>query len=220
MGSAKPDAKIQRLPSTTEEKIEFALKLKEEGNNLFRNQEFKKANFKYAKIFLYTQGLPGRPHNNPGEEILEATGAFGDLGIGLGSEEKMREDTERSINDLEATAYANMAQCQLKLGNADKTIQCARKALRLNPLAWKAHWREASARSDLLKDYTGAIKCLDMAIAIVGDGESKAGLMKARARAEVWIKRDNAAALKKQRAAFQSVFNKLAAGEGESENDT
>ena len=84
VGSTKPDTKRQRLPSTTEEKIEFALKLKEEGNNLFRNQEFKKANFKYAKIFLYTQGLPGRPHNNPGEEILEATGAFGDLGIGLG----------------------------------------------------------------------------------------------------------------------------------------
>ena len=130
---------------------------------------------------------------------------------------KMNPDLERSIVDLEATAHANSAQCHLKLGNAEKTIDCAQNALRLNPKAWKAHWREASARSDLLKDYEGAVKCLDKALNIVGDGDSKTDLMKFKAKIVTLAKKEDVAALKKQRASYKSVFDKLAAEDQEPE---
>lgn len=197
--------KRRMMPSTTEEKIKAGQALKEKGNAQVQAKEYKKAIFSYSKVFLYSNGLPGRKTANPASTMIQMVG--GDMeGTHL-----MDAETEEKILELEATCYANMAQCHLKLGNAEKTIENSQRALKLNPFLWKAHWREAMARMDLQKDYKGAIACLNMALEVPGvEGDSKNNLEKARAKAQMHIKKDDAAALKKQRSAFSGVFNKLA----------
>ena len=54
-----------KMPTTTTEKLEVARELKEQGNSRVKVREYKKAIFSYSKVFLYTQGLPGRKKLNP-----------------------------------------------------------------------------------------------------------------------------------------------------------
>ena len=51
--------KSDPLPSTIEGKLERAQLHKEEGNNLFKKGDFKKAVCLYSKAVAYTSGLPG-----------------------------------------------------------------------------------------------------------------------------------------------------------------
>ena len=45
------------MPQTPEEMVAYARQLKEDGNALFKQKDYKKALSKYSKIQLFTQSL-------------------------------------------------------------------------------------------------------------------------------------------------------------------
>lgn len=49
------------VAQSADEKIEIAKRLKDEGNDFFKKQEYKRANTRYYRALAYTRGLPGRP---------------------------------------------------------------------------------------------------------------------------------------------------------------
>jgi len=197
------------MPQTTEDKIMKASNLKDEGNSLFKGGQYKKAISKYLRVFLFTKGLPGRTGGNPADFMLSPFGASAP------STEDLPQEVEIAVLALEAAAHSNIAQCHLKLLNAEKTIEHCQEALRINPNLWKVHWREATARSTIMKDHEGAIRCLDKALSCVdGDDETnRANLSKARAKAVTEFEKEEAKAYKKQASVFKQAFSKLAAEE-------
>ena len=209
--SAAMVKKRVQMPTTTAEKLEVARELKEQGNSRVKDREYKKAIFSYSKVFLYTQGLPGRKKLNPETDMLS------NVGLNAKSKHSIDPELEKSIRELEIACHGNIALCYMKLHDAEKVIENCQKAVLLNPLYWKGYWREASARMDLLEDYEGAIKCLDRALGVPDiEDEPKSILEKSKAKALVYLKKDEAAALKKQRSAFSGVFDKLAKAEATS----
>ena len=111
-----------QMPTTTAEKLEVARELKEQGNSRVKDREYKKAIFSYSKVFLYTQGLPGRKKLNPETDMLS------NVGLNAKSKHTIDPALEKSIRELEIACHGNIALCYLKLNDAEKAIGAAVKS--------------------------------------------------------------------------------------------
>ena len=86
-------------PLTTEEKVEKAFALKNDGNELFKANDVQSAIRKYHNALLYVKGLVSR------SATLQSLGA-GFPGTGI---EDVSEETKIKINELEFLCYNNLA---------------------------------------------------------------------------------------------------------------
>ena len=85
-----------RLPITVAAKISKSLKLKEEGNTLFKQQEWKKAIKKYHHSLMYAKGITDRPDKLMGMDIPTRF-------------LKPTEEEERKAEEILVSAHNNIA---------------------------------------------------------------------------------------------------------------
>jgi FK506-binding protein 4/5 len=123
------------VPRTIEEKIQFAAKLKEEGNDFFKQANYSKALAKYTKIFAYINGLKA-PEMGV-EQMLPAA-----------QDNKTNQPNESqgsNITQLELTTNSNISACYLKLNEPRKAIQYVEKVLAKDANNSKALFRRGCA---------------------------------------------------------------------------
>ncbi len=138
------------LPSTIEEKLAFAARLKEEGNQFFKSGDATKAISKYTKIFAYVHGLKSPPLGM--ERMLPASQQHSEPS----------EDHGKTIDALLFQANNNLSACYFKLKDGKKTIQYASKALELDGNNAKALFRKGMGYS-LLGDLDSALEWVEQA---------------------------------------------------------
>eukprot|EP00455_Lapot_gusevi_P036751 TRINITY_DN4091_c0_g1_i3.p1 TRINITY_DN4091_c0_g1~~TRINITY_DN4091_c0_g1_i3.p1 ORF type:complete len:185 (+),score=48.51 TRINITY_DN4091_c0_g1_i3:74-628(+) len=123
-----------RMPTTVDEKLECASRLKEEGNQFFREQNFGKALSRYTKMFLYINGLmaDGLAMMVPASSLPQTS-----------------EQQSQSIRQLQISAHLNSAACHLKLNQYDAAVKSSNKVLELDAGNSKALFRRAQAYNKL-----------------------------------------------------------------------
>lgn len=138
--------KEKRLFPTHLSKIQEAERLKLEGNEFYRAQNYKKALSCYHKVFFMINGFldPSNKYNEYSSKKQEA----------------VTEEMLKSIKDLKYTTYLNMSQIYIFNKNFEKAVESATKSLEIKENV-KAWFRRGSsyielnefekARKDLLK---------------------------------------------------------------------
>lgn len=122
-------------PQTVEEKINYANKLKEEGNEFFKQSNYSKALSKYTKIFAYIHGLKSPEMGM--ESMLPAA---------QGNKPNQPSDSQSSaIDNLLNSTNSNISACYLKLNEPRKAIQYAEKVIQKDPNNSKALFRRGCA---------------------------------------------------------------------------
>ena len=126
--------KKRKLPSTMDEKLAEAVRLKGEGNELFKAGNYKKAITRYSKVFAYTWV--------PGNSVKQyATGGEGQEV----TEEQVKKVLSRSVSphlsvfclvpqgelvrELKVACWGNIAQCHLKLEAPRECVKFCKKIL-------------------------------------------------------------------------------------------
>lgn len=182
--------------STTEGKIDAAKRLKDEGNELFKQQLFKKANISYFKALAFTKGLPGRPATGNGDPMTQ-------LAASNSLSPPLSEDTVSVVNELEATIKTNIATCYIKLEDGPKALQYASEALDVKASSWKALLRKGEAYQ-LLKHHDKSLEVFDLATSHATDEAARSSVAKAKAKTVQMIKAESV----KQKKAFANIFEK------------
>ena len=116
------------IPETNEEKLAYALKLKEEGNEFFKKADYLKAVKLYKTIFLYVTGL--------NSNLMSVMGGEAPRGSSIPLSE---------AEQLQLTASLNLSQCYLKLDKYESALTYAQRALKLEPNNIKGRLRRALA---------------------------------------------------------------------------
>jgi tetratricopeptide (TPR) repeat protein len=175
-------------------KLATAQALKAEGNELFKQQKYRKAIVKYATVISYVKGLPGSKRGLSGMAEL----ASSQDGAGL----KVTAEQEVAACELEATALLNMATCHLKLMNASQAVEFAVKALTIKPdNNWKAHLRRGEGL--LMKgDCDGAKIALQEAQRLAPDAPAQSLVQAELKKVNVRLKEQ----IIKQKQAFAGIF--------------
>ena len=114
---------------TTQQKLEKANEIKEEGNKLVKEGQYRKAAKTYRTVFFYVNGLISKEN----EEMAKFSSSL------LSEEESLK------VKELKTTTNTNLALCYLKLEEPEKVIECAEKALKYDPKNAKANLRLGSA---------------------------------------------------------------------------
>jgi tetratricopeptide (TPR) repeat protein len=107
------DSKKRKLPQTMDEKIAEAMRLKNEGNDFFKDGRYKKAITVYSKVFAYIW--------QPSAEVKQYAQGAGDT--------EVSEDQSSSIVSLRLACWGNIASCHLKLDNPRKCMEFCKKVL-------------------------------------------------------------------------------------------
>ena len=115
-----------------DDKLNMGLKLKNEGNEFYKEKKYKSAAKKYVRIFLYVKGLSNA--NDPQMQMYASAVS-----------EKLSEEQTKQIEKLQVDANNNLAMCYIKLKNAERAQNFASKALELDPKNLKAKCRLAEA---------------------------------------------------------------------------
>lgn len=182
--------------TTTEGKIDAAKRLKDEGNELFKQQLFKKANISYFKALAFTKGLPGRPATGKGDPMTQ-------LAASNSSSTPLSDETVATVNDLETVIKTNIATCYIKLEDGPKALQYANEALEIKPNSWKALLRKGEAYQ-LLKFHDKSVESFDSATSHAPDEAARSSIAKAKSKTLAMIKAESA----KQKKAFANIFEK------------
>ena len=120
------------LPSNvTATRIHEAKRLKEEGNNLFREGSFRKARILYSKVFAYINGLV------PDGGLMQYSSALGKI--------PPTEQETHQIQDLRVSCYSNIAMCYLKLEDYEHVEEYCNKTLEIDENHVKSHYRKGVA---------------------------------------------------------------------------
>jgi tetratricopeptide (TPR) repeat protein len=188
--------------TTTEGKIEGAKRLKDEGNELFKQQLFKKANVSYFKALAFTKGLPGRPV--VGKEPMAQ------LAASHSNSSPLTPEQIDAVNELEVVLKTNLATCYVKLEDGNKALQYANEALEIKANAWKTLLRKGEALQ-LLKFHEKSIEAFDAATALAPDDSARTSINKAKTKTLQMMKTEN----NKQKKAFANIFEKERAEFGE-----
>eukprot|EP00128_Syssomonas_multiformis_P011652 Colp12_sorted_trinity150504_noHs@33557 len=98
---------IEQPRITTRDKINYAIRKKNEGNANFEKKEYVAAVVDYLKAFVDLQRRP--------EDASQAT-----------------ESEQKEINQLNATLLSNTALCQMRLGNHQDMVETCRQGLHLD----------------------------------------------------------------------------------------
>eukprot|EP00795_Rhopilema_esculentum_P002718 gene2718-931_t len=93
-------AEAEKPATTMEEKVEKALGLKSEGNEHFKNKDYKSAIRKYHNALLYVKGLLDRAktYQSLGTALPEVT-----------MQSPPSDELEEKIKELQLTCYNNLA---------------------------------------------------------------------------------------------------------------
>eukprot|EP01027_Heterolobosea_sp_BB2_P012903 GEZU01018662.1.p1 GENE.GEZU01018662.1~~GEZU01018662.1.p1 ORF type:complete len:311 (-),score=93.79 GEZU01018662.1:47-979(-) len=126
---------------TAEEKIQAALKKKDEGNDLFKEGRYERARVKYEKAISY-----------------------------LTSKRGMREDEKKKASEVELPCYLNLAACTLKTKEYLDAIQYSTKALAIDEKNLKGLFRRAQAYSGR-GDFDKAMEDLNRALVLYPDNK-------------------------------------------------
>ena len=116
---------------TKDDKIAQGLKLKQEGNEFYKEKKYASAARKYVRIFLYVKGLSQKA---PQMQMYAAA-----------TSDKLSSDQEDQIVKLQVDANNNLAMCYIKLKNGKKAQHFSSQALELDPKNLKAKCRLAEA---------------------------------------------------------------------------
>lgn len=188
------------FPTDNEGKIEFAVDLKNTGNDHFKQGNFKKAIVSYSKAMAFTKGLPGRTQGLEGIAQMAAKAqSDGD---------KITPEQDLFINELELTLKTNIATSYIKMGDALKALDVIQEILKIKPTAWKAIMRKAEAKL-LLNDPDKALSVLEEAVKYcpTEDQQAHAAIEKVKQNALLKLKKEDA----KQRKAFGNIFERAQA---------
>jgi tetratricopeptide (TPR) repeat protein len=121
---------------TNAAKLAEATRLKEEGNALVQQKEFRKACKSYRRVFAYANGLVGKDGSMAqyakDNDLLSAT-------------------EEKQLNDLKVSTYTNLALCYIRLAEPVKATEAATHALEIDPNNVKALFRQGSASIQLCR---------------------------------------------------------------------
>jgi len=174
--SEKDDFKAWRA-MPFDEKMEVSERLKEEGNQLYKEKKFSDAVDKYEEapsLFHYCYSTdPGWRKNNRGIDddvlvLVDDTGADA--------------DEARQIKKMRLTCALNIAQCKLKLAKFDEAIKACDLVLELDEDNIKALYRRAEARvrpsGATAYDHDCAIKDLNKASQLDPEDKIVASLLK------------------------------------------
>jgi tetratricopeptide (TPR) repeat protein len=114
--AAKSAPKSREKPKTNTEKIELAMKAKNQGNSIFKDIDYLSAAAKY----------------------IEALGCFEQMW-------DVSAPHQKEVDEIKLSCCLNLAACYLKLQKFDKAIHNCAEALRIDPNSSKALYRRAQA---------------------------------------------------------------------------
>jgi len=153
----KIESNSNEIEKMIQEKLEKSLAFKDEGNNLYKAKEYKKAMRKYHNAILYLKGIDNDLHGTPA--FLQVAS------VDPNSEKKITEEMEQECIKANISVYNNLAACILanvrdnSTGNAEKEYEKVVKytdiVLELDEENDKALYRKAQALK-LLRDFSGA----------------------------------------------------------------
>lgn len=104
--------------ATIDDKIREAQRLKDEGNEFVKAGDFRKALNRYAKVFLYVNGL------------VDSAGTATSMGAMLGQSARgpaASAEEKATIAQLQFSAHSNSALCFLKCSEFDKALASCNK---------------------------------------------------------------------------------------------
>lgn len=180
-------------------KLAIAKALKDEGNQLFKEEKFSKAKVKYATAIAYTKALSGRS--------MKGSDPMAQLAASSRKEAALDAQLDEEVNNLDAVLKTNLATCLIKLNKPEDALSYARQAMDHNPSHWKAQLRTAEAMLGL-RDYDGSIRVLDEISAkteVLAENGAAANIKRLRDRALKGVKEEN----QKQKKAFSNIFERL-----------
>jgi len=196
------------FPTTISGKIEYALNLKEQGNQAFRDGNLKEALRFYGKVFAFTRGLPGATFDSKTNDGGFGGGFDTSNFIGEGVVRCTHEEQARCV-ELELAVENNMATIFLKQKNGPKTILHGERAVKRGPENWKAHLRLGEGKA-LVKDWEGSLRSLNPALQFAPT-TSKDVIKHEIDRVSSHLKQENALLEAKQRKSMAGVFERMAA---------
>eukprot|EP01038_Epipyxis_sp_PR26KG_P006229 gene6229-8584_t len=188
---------MSAFPTDAAGKVEVAKTYKEEGNEHFKNGNYKKAVSSYGKSMAFIKGLPGRKSNLEGMTKMAAEAI---------PTEVISDELNHAIDDLEVVLKTNLATCYIKLDNPTKALENIKNALDLNPLAWKAILRKGEAIM-LKKDYEKAIAIFDDVLnnpALADTDPVRQSILKTKEKALKLNKQEEL----KQKKSFSNIFER------------
>ena len=198
------------FPTTINGKIEYAVSLKEQGNQAFRAGQLKDALRFYGKVFAFTRGLPGASFDSKTAE----SGGMDTANFLAEGVERITATEQQECIDLELAVENNMATIFLKQKNGPKTILHGERAVKRGAENWKAHLRLGQGRA-LVRDWDGALRALNAALGYA-HMDNKAVIQQEIERVTAHQKQENALSEAKQRKSYAGVFERMAATEEES----
>ena len=116
-------------------------------------------------------------------------------------------DDENKATEIETAALTNIAMCYLKLKEPKKAIEFCQKALKTNPLAWKAVLRKSEAQA-MMGNFELARSTATDALSMAPDAPSKSAILKEREKQTILERESNLASSAKQKKAFSKMFEK------------
>ena len=131
--------KRRPLPRSSEEKIAEGQRLKSKGNDYFKRGQFKKAAYRYHKVFLFVNGLTASDEN-----MAQYAGSH-----------VLSKEASLEVKELKASVHNNLAMTFLKQSKGAEALDAADKCLAIQPSNFKAKFRRAQAFT-LLRDFDRA----------------------------------------------------------------
>ncbi|TNV75736.1 hypothetical protein FGO68_gene7490 [Halteria grandinella] len=144
--------------------MQQAYEMKEQGNALYKEGDYKRALAKYARVQCYTNAI--LPSSD------QQVSMFTQMSKKMQQMNTDKDETH-ALQELLATTYLNMAQCFFQTGQYQKSVEKATLSLGIKREQPKALFRRAQANSQR-KDYEGAAQDLEEALVLLtnaGQGE-------------------------------------------------
>ena len=114
------------LSEEQQSNVRTAEQLKEEGTQLFRQGDFQAALAKYARVFLFINGLDSCPSNTTKSNIMSP-------------------ETEAKVLELKHSTLMNQALCLIKMNEPSRAVEKCDKAIELKRTS-KALFRRGQAQ--------------------------------------------------------------------------